>query len=142
MRIYSVYEGNPGKKDPGKKDKSGRSGELAPLDTRELTVLAERFSIPAALFTPFWCIWHGLWLELLAYFGVAVILAFIAAGFGQDAAGGIGLVVAILIGFEAAAIRGKALVRRGYTHATDLRAPSAREAELVYVAEALEQGQA
>lgn len=137
MRIYSVYEGNP-----GKKDKSGENGDIAPLDMRELTILAERFSFPAALLTPFWCIWHGLWLELLAYFGVAVILAFIAAGFGQDAAGGIGLVVAILIGFEAAAIRGRALVRRGHTHTADLRAPSAREAELVYVADALEKGQA
>lgn len=104
------------------------------LANQDVEVIKDRFSILACLFTPIWCVWHRLWLELAAYLGVAFVLGFIAFFVGESAAGWIGFLAAILIGLEASAIRGYALTRKGYLFEGQVVSPSARDAEWCYTA--------
>ncbi len=89
MRLYSIYE-------------KMIDGE------QELVVVPDKFSWFAALLTPVWCLVHLMWLELLAYVGVAFILGFVTFFVGEDAAWWIGILVAILIGLEAGVNSGDA----------------------------------
>lgn len=104
------------------------------LENEDVVLIRDRFSIIACLLTPIWCIWHRLWLELVAYVGVAFIMGFVAFFVGEAAAGWIGFAVAVLIGLEASSIRGYALSRKGYTYKGDVIAANAAEAEYRYVA--------
>jgi len=104
------------------------------LANQDVEVIKDRFSVIACLLTPIWCVWHRLWLELLAYIGVAFVLAFIAFFVGESAASWIGLLVGILIGLEASAIRGYALTRKGYLFKGEVVSQSARDAEWRYTA--------
>ncbi|WP_424983337.1 DUF2628 domain-containing protein [Maritalea sp. S77] len=96
MRLYSIYE------------------KAVDGDEDEMVVVADKFHWLAALLTPIWCIVHLMWLELLAYVGVAFILGFVTFFVGEDASWWIGIMVAILIGLEASSIRGRFLERKGY----------------------------
>lgn len=96
MRLYSIYE------------KAVEGGE------EELEIVADKFSWFAAILTPIWCLVHLMWLELLAYVGVAFILGFVTFFVGEDASWWIGILVALLIGFEAGSIRGRFLERKGF----------------------------
>jgi len=108
------------------------------LANQDVEVIKDRFSIVACLLTPIWCIWHRLWLELVAYMGVAFVLGFIAFFVGESAAGWVGFLVAVLIGLEASAIRGYALTRKGYRFKGEIVSASSREAEWRYTAGELE----
>lgn len=105
--------------------------------TQEIVVIRDRFSLFACFLTPLWCIWHRLWLELVAFIGVAFLLAFAAFFTGESAGSWIGFLVALLIGFEASSIRGYALSRKGYVLKGQTVAHSAREAEWRFVANLL-----
>lgn len=109
------------------------------LANEEVEVIKDRFSIFACLLTPIWCVWHKLWLELVAYVGVAFVLGFVAFFVGESASAWVGFLVAVLIGLEASSIRGYALQRKGYLFKGGVLAQSERDAEWRYVAGQLDQ---
>lgn len=116
MRLYSIYE------------KTLDGGE------EELEVVADTFSWFAAILTPIWCIVHLMWLELLAYVGVAFILGFVTFFVGEEASWWIGILVALLIGFEAESIRGRFLERKGFVLKAMVPAASPDDAAYRYTA--------
>jgi hypothetical protein len=76
------------------------------------------FSLPAALFAPLWMLRHGMWLVLLGYI---IVLMLVGAGLrfvhGSDAASlSVGILLALLIGFEAGTLRRFTLARRRFRH--------------------------
>ncbi|AVX02821.1 DUF2628 domain-containing protein [Maritalea myrionectae] len=115
MRLYSIYE-------------------KMIDDEQELVVVPDKFSWFAALLTPVWCIVHLMWLELLAYVGVAFILGFVTFFVGEDASWWIGILVAILIGLEAGSIRGRFLERKGYVLKAIVPSSSSDDAAYRYTA--------
>lgn len=121
MSLFAVYAKQPDADKPQ---------NLAETD---VVFIKDRFSIFACLLTPIWCIWHRLWLELLAFIGVAFIMGFVAFFVGESAAGWIGFGIAILIGLEASSIRGYSLQRKGYQFKGDIVAFDEHEAEWRYV---------
>jgi hypothetical protein len=86
----------------------------APVMTNAGIQAADRFAfvrdgfhVWAALLGPVWLLWHGLWLALIGWIAVMV-----AVGFGMSALGAGGnaiflvdLMLALLMGFEAASLR-------------------------------------
>jgi len=122
MSLFTIYE------------KAAASNMPQTLANQDVEIVRDRFSIIACLFTPIWCIWHRLWLELVAYMGVAFVLGFVAFFVGESAAGWVGFLVAVLIGLEASAIRGYALTRKGYIFQGEVVSSSRRDAEWCYTA--------
>jgi len=116
-----------------------KTGSNTDPGTADIKVIGDRFSFGAFFVAPIWCIWHGLWLELAALFGIAVVLAFATVLVGEDAAGWLGLAVAVLLGLEASAIRSRALERKGYTLMADVAAPGREAAERLWVSARLAQ---
>jgi Protein of unknown function (DUF2628) len=72
------------------------------------------FSFWALLFGPLWLLWHRLWLALIGYIavtvGVAVALALLHAGAGTRFT--VMLLIALLMGLEAASLRRWTMSRR------------------------------
>ena len=116
MRLYSIFE------------------KAVEGDEDELVVVPDKFSWFAALLTPIWCIVHLMWLELLAYVGVAFILGFVTFFVGEDASWWIGIMVAILIGLEASSIRSRFLERKGYVLKAIVPSSSSDDAAYRYMA--------
>jgi hypothetical protein len=103
MPTYAVYE------PPMRKRKS-------PDNADRLVFVRDGFSFGAFLFGGLWMMWRRLWLVLIIY-----VLAVAALEYGMRRLGvGIGarvlvqLLVALLIGMEAATFRRWALLRRGW----------------------------
>lgn len=65
------------------------------------------FHIWAALLGPIWLLWHGLWLALIGWIAVMAAIGFglSALGVGGNAIFLVDLVLALLMGFEAASLR-------------------------------------
>jgi hypothetical protein len=101
--VYSVFE------------PPERGGDAADHMERFMFV-RDGFSFAAFLFGPLWFLWHRLWLALLGYVAVAVVLGagmrFVDTAYGIR--GLAGLLVALLIGFEASSLRRWTLTRRGW----------------------------
>lgn len=100
MAIYTVHE-------PPRRDDD-------PLDhTERFAFVRDGFSWPAFLFGPLWMLRYRLWLALIVYLVVLFVLgaAMRIAGAG-DAAIAVGLLVALLVGFEASSLRRYGLARR------------------------------
>jgi Protein of unknown function (DUF2628) len=81
-----------------------------------IVFVPDRFSWGAFLLAPLWMLWRRLWLGFGAY---VVVMAAVAVGlrFAGVPAGArflIGMLIALLIGFEAANLRRWALLRRGW----------------------------
>lgn len=76
-------------------------------DADRITFLRDGFHVWAMLFGPLWLLWHRLWLALLGYLvvavGLSVVLALLGASEGVRAA--VFLLLAILMGLEAASLR-------------------------------------
>ena len=76
-------------------------------DADRITFLRDGFHVWAMLFGPLWLLWHRLWLALLGYLvvagGLSVTLMLLGAGAGVRAA--VFLLLAILMGLEAASLR-------------------------------------
>jgi len=74
------------------------------------------FSLPAALFGPLWMLRHRMWLVLLGYVIVLMLLgAALRFAQGTDAAAvSVGILLALLIGFEAGTLRRFTLARRRF----------------------------
>lgn len=99
MTLYAVYD---------------KQGEPAPQ------VVAEKFSWLAFLLPPVFTLVHGLWLSFFAVVSIVLLVILSSAVIGDDAAGVLYLALAVFFGFEASALRGAALRRRGYGHAADI----------------------
>ena len=76
-------------------------------ETDRFVFVRDGFHVWALLLGPFWLLWHRLWLVLIGYFavnaGFAVALSLLGAG--ADVRMPVFLLVAILMGLEAATLR-------------------------------------
>jgi hypothetical protein len=104
--VYTVYE------------PPQTSGDRADRAER-LVFIKDSFTWTAAILPAVWLLFKRLWLELLAFVAIAA-----AVSWGVEAAGGpaaLGalplLIVQIVLGYEAPAIQGAALERRGWRFA-------------------------
>jgi len=101
MSGYTVHEPPP------------RADEGEP-DPERFAFVRDGFSFWAFLLGPVWMLWHGLWLVLIGYLVVMAVLQVVLTRIG--ASGGVhvavALLVAILVGFEAASLRRWGLARR------------------------------
>jgi uncharacterized membrane protein YtjA (UPF0391 family) len=81
--------------------------------------LREKFSFWAFLLTPFWLLRYRLWLAFLVWLVVflAINLIGVWLGFGPFAGIAASFFPSLLFGMEAANLRGKKLVRKGYRDA-------------------------
>ena len=93
----------------------------------------DRFSWFAALLPPVFALAHGLWLELVAYVVALAGIALVATLAGAAAAFWLYVLLALLVGFEAASLRGRALRRKGYAYRTELVATAADLAEVEWL---------
>jgi hypothetical protein len=100
MAVYTVHEPPRRNDDP-----------LAHTD--RFVFVRDGFSWAAFLFGPLWMLRHRLWLALIVY--LIVVSALSAALRAVDAGGAaaaVGLLVALLVGFEASSLRRYRLARR------------------------------
>jgi hypothetical protein len=102
MAIYTVHE-------------PPRAREAAP-DAERFVFVRDGFYFWAFVFAPLWMLWRRLWLVLLFYVvGVSVLQVGLwltgASALVQSAAG---LLISVLVGFEAASLRRWTLNRRGW----------------------------
>jgi hypothetical protein len=104
--------------------------------TEQAITVRDGFAFFAFVIPFFWFLWHRMWLEALAYLVVAILLG----GLGMLPGYGIlapllSLLLSLLIGLEAQALRIAALRRRGWEVWGVAEAASHAEAELRYLAE-------
>ena len=104
MTIYSVFE---------------RPNEIAP------TVVPEKFSWFAAVLPPVYALFHGLWLGLFAYVAAAVAIVAASLWLGGEAGFWLYVLLAVLIGFEAAGFRRGKLRAKGWIYRSDVVAGAA-----------------
>ncbi|HVY50217.1 MAG TPA: DUF2628 domain-containing protein [Devosia sp.] len=109
MTVYSIFE-----KPQGKAAKR-RAPEVIPP-----VAVSDRFSWMAAVLPPLFALLNGLWLLLVFWVALVLGLAYISRVIGPDAAGGLYILVAVFMGFEAPAFRRDGLVARGYVWRGDL----------------------
>lgn len=102
--------------------------DLALANFEHVRLIKDRFSIIAAFLTPFWLGFNLMWLELLSFFGVAVGLGFVTFFLGVETANGLGLLIAFLIGFEAAELQRRFLTRYSFKFIASLYANDTQEA--------------
>lgn len=91
-----------------------------PKSTGIPAAVPEKFSWFAAILPPVYALAHGLWLELVAYVVAVVALGFSALWIGPDTARLLYLLFAIWIGFAAASVRRRKLIRTGWRHRGDI----------------------
>jgi hypothetical protein len=103
MAVYTVHEPPPAT--------DGASSEL-----ERFVFVRDGFSFAAALFTPLWMLRHRMWLVLMGYVVAGGALAIVLRL--ADASGEVGLtagvLLALLVGFEAGTLRRFTLGRRRY----------------------------
>jgi hypothetical protein len=87
-------------------------------DPESFVFVRDGFSFWAFLLGPLWMLRHRLWLVLLGYLLVTVALqvALRAVGASATVMVAVGMLVALLIGFEAATLRRFALARRRWSN--------------------------
>jgi Protein of unknown function (DUF2628) len=104
MPAYTVHEPPP------------RDGGDALAAADRFVFVRDKFSLWAFVFGPVWMIWRGLWLVLLLY--LVAMAALQATLWAVDAPAviraAVGLLIALLIGFEASTLRRWTLSRRGW----------------------------
>jgi hypothetical protein len=100
--------------------------------------VCDRFAFFAFLVPFIWFLWHRMWIEAVAVFALALGLGALSY---LDAFAAVGplvsLLISILIGLEASALRIAALERRGWRMWGVVEADSRDDAERRYLAEAL-----
>jgi hypothetical protein len=104
MPVYTVHEPPP------------RKGADEAASADRVMFVRDGFSFWAFVFGPLWMFWRGLWLVLLLYVVATVALqaGLWAIGASGTVKFGVGLLVALLIGFEAASLRRWTLARRNW----------------------------
>jgi hypothetical protein len=118
MATYTVHE------------PPARAGEAA-SDPDRLVFVRDGFYFWAFLFGPLWMLWRRLWLVLLMY---VVAMAALQAGLWALGASGsttfvVGLLIALLVGFEAGTLWRWTLSRRGWNGVGVVVAPNLEAAE-------------
>jgi uncharacterized protein DUF2628 len=105
MAVYTVHEPPPGRY------------EGVP-DPERFAFVRDGFSLWACLFGPLWMLRHRMWLVLVSYLLVlaAIEVALRAVGVSSGTSLAVGLLVALLIGFEAATLRRFTLARRKWSN--------------------------
>jgi hypothetical protein len=105
--------------------------------------LREKFSWPALLFTPFWLLWSRLWLGFVGWLALTAAIAAAALALGlRDYAGFAAVAIPSLIaGFEAAALKRRKLLRRGFREVGVVVAEDLESAERRFFAAWLEQNE-
>src|SRR5262245_60216028 len=104
MPVYSVHEPPPRDSDD-------------PADAADHFVFVrDKFSMWAFLFAPLWMVWRRLWLVLLLYvIGMTALQAGLrAVGAPNAVKFTVGLLISLLIGFEASTLRRWTFARRGW----------------------------
>jgi hypothetical protein len=103
MRVYSVHEPPVRGHDP------------LP-DAERFIFVRDGFYFRAFLFTPFWMIWHRMWLVLAGYVIVSAVLetALVALGASAADVSIVALLISLLVGLEASTLRRFTLNRRGW----------------------------
>ena len=104
MPVYTVHEPPP------------RDSDDPANAADRFVFVRDRFSLWAFLFAPLWMVWRRLWLALLLY---AVAMTLLQVGLWSIGASTlvkftVGVLVALLIGFEGPTLRRWTLARRGW----------------------------
>ena len=122
MRIYTVHV-----------PAAAGSGALA---FERAAFVRDGFYVFAFLFSIFWCLWRGLWISALAILalGVAVVGVSRFVQLPSDAVFWSAVVLALLLGFEAANLLRLKLRRRGYVDAGSVAADNLDDAEAIFFA--------
>ena len=104
MPAYTVHEPPP------------RDGADAAAAADRFVFVRDKFSLWAFLFSPFWMIWRGLWLVLVLYIVAMVLLqvGLWAVGAPTGVRFTVGVLIALLIGFEGPSLRRWTYNRRGW----------------------------
>jgi hypothetical protein len=110
----------------------------APVGSDASAGAAERFAfvrdgfhVWAALLSPVWLAWHRLWLALIGWIVVAVVLEVGLARLGAGTAAilAVDVLIALLMGFEAASLQRWTLSRRNWRQLDVVVADDAESAE-------------
>jgi hypothetical protein len=104
MPVFTVHEPPP------------RDGDDEAAAADRFVFVRDKFSLWAFLFAPLWMLWRRLWIVLLLYI---VVMAALQAGlWALGASSGVkfavGLLVSLLIGFEASSLRRWTYARRNW----------------------------
>lgn len=100
-------------------------------------VVRDGFSLLAFIMPLLWFLWHRMWWEAAAFFVAGILLAGLGSLSGYEVlAPVLSLLLALLTGLEARALRVAALRRKGYADWGVVEASDADEAEIRYLAEA------
>lgn len=113
MTLYSVFE---------------RPNEIAPA------VVPEKFSWAAAILPPVYALYHGLWLGLILYLVAVAAIAVASLWIGGEAAFWLYVLLASLVGFEAAGFRRAKLTRKGWSYRSDIIATAPDLAQRDWIA--------
>ncbi|HVX92166.1 MAG TPA: DUF2628 domain-containing protein [Xanthobacteraceae bacterium] len=106
MAVYSVFE-------------PPLTGEESRAGAERFVFVRDGFSWGAFLFGPLWILWRRLWLVLLGYviLVAALGIGLVALGASGGLESAVGFILALLLGLEAASLRGWTLRRRGWREA-------------------------
>ena len=106
MAVYTVHQ-------------PPRRAASAPPEPERVVFVRDGFSFWAFLFGPLWMLRHRMWLVLIMYAAMVVLLGVAQQELraSTGAAVGIAVLLALLVGFEAATLRRFTLGRRGWTSA-------------------------
>ena len=104
MPVFTVHEPPP------------RDGDDEAAAADRFVFVRDKFSLWAFLFAPLWMLWRRLWIVLLLYI---VVMAALQAGlWALGASSGVkfavGVLVSLLIGFEASSLRRWTYARRNW----------------------------
>ncbi len=83
-------------------------------------VVPDRFSWFAALLPPVFAVVHRLWLPLVLWVVLVAAVGALGVAFGAEVGSWTYVLLSVLIGFEAPALRRRGLRRRGYLYRSEL----------------------
>jgi len=84
--------------------------------TDRFTFVRDGFHVWAAILSVVWLAWHRLWLALIGWIVVLTVLdiAMVRLGVGREAVSLVNVLLALLLGFEAASLKRWTLSRRNW----------------------------
>ncbi len=109
----------------------GADNPVASTETAErIKFIPDRFSWIAFIFSPFYLLWHRMWLPLIAYMAITVGLEVAALQLNIAAPSIAAFAVSVLLGFEASALRRWSLEGKGWRMMDVASGNDREEAEL------------
>ncbi|MCV0424407.1 MAG: DUF2628 domain-containing protein [Roseibium sp.] len=85
-----------------------------PRQIDRLAFVPDKFSFLAFLFSIVWLLVHRMWLVLLGYLAVTLVIEVLALSISAEAMGIVALLISLLFGLEAQALRRWSLERKGW----------------------------